>query len=99
MTVERARAIEAQLGGVRFEDDVEPAATRRRRVQAITAPPRRLLAWWDALVPSERVMYRGLVLLSAGLGLVWIPLALIVPGVVLTATALGFSFRGTPADG
>jgi hypothetical protein len=81
---------------IRFDDEpdiVDVLPRRRTRIRlALTSPSRRLLAWWDGLVPAERLMWRGLVLLSGGLAMVAIPLALIVPGAVLTATALGFSF-------
>lgn len=51
------------------------------------------LRWWNALTPAERVLYRALVLMSIGFGLVAAPLALIVPGVVLALVFFGFSFR------
>lgn len=56
-------------------------------------PHRRLLGWWNGLEPAERVLYRALVLLSVGCGMVAAPLALIVPGAVLAAVFFGFSFR------
>lgn len=49
--------------------------------------------WWDGLDAAERVLYRAVGLLGAGCGLVWPPLALIVPGVLFAATFFGFSFR------
>jgi hypothetical protein len=60
---------------------------------AIGRPLRTVAAWWSSLDATERVMYRGLVLLAAGLALVWVPAALIVTGAVLTAVSLGFTLR------
>lgn len=52
-----------------------------------------LRAWWTGLDPAERVLYRALTLLAAGFAL-WVPpLALIVPGLVLTLVFFGFSLR------
>lgn len=55
--------------------------------------------WWAGLEPVERVMYRGLGLVSAGFVAAAVlvtpallPLALIVPGVVFVASA----WRATP---
>lgn len=50
-----------------------------------------LRAWWGGQEDAARVMLVGLGLLAGGLVLVWPPLALIVPGAVLVAVALGFS--------
>jgi hypothetical protein len=57
------------------------------------------LAWWSALDPMERVLYRGLALVSAGLVLASLilsaailPLVLLCPGIVLTAIALRASW-------
>jgi hypothetical protein len=60
---------------------------------AVGRPLRAAAAWWSSLEALERVMYRGLVLLAAGLALVWVPAALIVTGAVLTAVSLGFTLR------
>lgn len=50
-------------------------------------------AWWAGLEASERVLYRALALLAGGFAM-WIPpLALIVPGLVLTLVFFGFSLR------
>lgn len=51
-------------------------------------PRTRVLAWWESLDPIEKVLYRGLAALSAGLAAVAWPLALIVPGLVLTGLAV-----------
>lgn len=44
--------------------------------------------WWVELDPGERVLYRGLVALSIGLAAIYWPLALIVPGFVITGLAV-----------
>jgi hypothetical protein len=64
-----------------------------RAGRAIAFPATTSWSWWRSLEPTERVLWRGLALLAGGLSLVWLPAALIVPGVVLTAIALGFTFR------
>lgn len=46
---------------------------------------------WDRLRPEddrEATLLLGLVLLAIGCALFWVPLALIVPGAVLTAVGL-----------
>lgn len=90
---------------LRFEGE-EPAQLpqrRRRRdrlLRILTAPIRWPWGWWTALEPAERLMYRGLVMLAGGLAMVWPPLAMIVPGTVLTAAAFGFTFnRRGASDG
>ncbi len=65
----------------------------RRVARAVLAPPRAVAGWWSSLDPPERVMYRGLVLVAAGLAAVWPPAAAIVPGAVLVAVSLGFTLR------
>lgn len=47
-----------------------------------------VLAWWGQLDPPERVLYRGLAGIGLGLAAIYWPLALIVPGIVLTALAV-----------
>lgn len=47
-----------------------------------------IFAWWKNLDPFEKVLYRGLAALSAGLAAVAWPLALIVPGAVITGLAV-----------
>ena len=49
--------------------------------------------WWAALDPPERVFYRAAVALAIGFGLVWLPLALIVPGLLWALVFFGFSLR------
>jgi hypothetical protein len=50
-------------------------------LRVVSAPWR----WWKALSAEERVLYRAAVLLAAGCGLVFAPLALIVPGALFAA--------------
>ena len=52
-----------------------------------------LLGWWNALGPPERVLYRAIGLLAVGCGMVWLPLAFIVPGILFAAVFFGFTFR------
>ena len=73
---------------------------KRRGARRLLSPLRRLAAqplrpfgWWSGLAPSERVLYRSVALLAAGCGLVWLPLAFIVPGIVFGLVFFGFSFR------
>jgi hypothetical protein len=54
--------------------------------------------WWADLEPHERVLYRGLLLLAAGLALVALPLALIVPGAVLTGLAVAAALAAMRAS-
>jgi hypothetical protein len=42
---------------------------------------------------TEGAVQLGLVMLALGLGMVWIPAALIVPGSLLVAIGLGFTLR------
>ena len=66
---------------ITFED--EPA-------EAIEWPRDRfpLIAWWETQDATERTLWRGLAGVSAGLAAIYWPLALIVPGAVLTGLAL-----------
>ncbi len=60
-------------------------------------PPRsRSLAAWSDADDHERVLLAGLLLLAAGCALVALPLAFIVPGVIITAVALGFTLNRSP---
>ncbi len=79
----------------RLEDEVlafadPPVRPARSRLPARPARSRLPAVWTDAS-DHERVLVLGLLLLSGGCALVAVPLALIVPGVVLTAVALGFT--------
>ena len=78
----RARASTTEPMVRRVGDQARP----KRRLPDPLAPFRSLVGWWNALAPEERVLYRALVLLGAGSGLVYAPLALIVPGAVLALT-------------
>jgi hypothetical protein len=61
---------------------------------AIAAPFGAARRWWDGFDSAEgQVATAGLVLLAGGLSLVWIPAALIVPGLVLVAIGMGFDLR------
>lgn len=53
-----------------------------------TNPRHVILTWWETLDPIEKVLYRGLAALAVGLAAVAWPLALIVPGTVLTGLAV-----------
>lgn len=70
---------------IEFED--EPYVPSNPRVS--------VLKWWETLEPGEKVLYRGLVLLSAGIAPWAWPIAIAVPGVVLTGLALFFLTRTT----
>jgi hypothetical protein len=71
-----------------------PGPSRLRRLAtALTSPARHSFAWWNGLAPQERVLYRALLLVTTGWGIVWAPLALIVPGSVLLLVFFGFTFR------
>lgn len=78
---------------IAFHDDeleeLEPVS-----IAPTSAGPFPLVAWWQGLDPYERVLYRGLGLLAAGLAAVSWPLALIVPGAVVTAIAVASFFIG-----
>lgn len=56
-------------------------------------PFRRILAWWRALDPLERVLYRAVVLFALGGLVTWPPLAFYIPGAIFTLVLFGFSFR------
>ena len=60
------------------------AAPQQSRLRLALRAPLRVLAGLDAF---ERVFYGGIVLLGAGLALIWPPLGLIVPGAALTLVA------------
>ena len=61
----------------------------------LTAPFRYVAAAAGRLEDREAVLLVGLLILAAGLWLVWEPLALIVPGAILTGVALDlFSRKG-----
>lgn len=66
---------------------------RRRLRSAITLLPRSAWSWWTGLDPTERVLYRAVVLLGSGCGLVYIPLGLIVPGLLFALTFFAVSLR------
>lgn len=57
-------------------------------VAAYEHDPFPLVRWWRGLDAVEQTLYGGLATLSAGLAAVFWPLALIVPGAVLTLLAL-----------
>jgi len=54
---------------------------------------RAFLAWQADIPDQGRVVVVGLLLAAVGLGLVWLPAAGIVPGLVLVLVGLGFDFR------
>jgi hypothetical protein len=55
----------------------------------LTAPAR----WWRALEANERILWRCILLLAIGGGLIWPPLAFLLPGVVFGLVFFEFSFR------
>ena len=67
--------------------------TARSQAHRRPSPLRSAWGWWSGLDPAERVLYRSLVLLGAGCGLIYPPLVLIVPGLVLALTFFGFGRR------
>ena len=60
---------------------------------ATLAQFRRPWRWWCALAAEERVLYRAAVLLATGSGLIWAPLALLMPGLLFAAVFFEFSLR------
>jgi len=58
-----------------------------------SAKARRPLAWWSGLEPAERVLYRAAALSAIGFGMVALPLAFIVPGILFALVFFGFSLR------
>lgn len=68
--------------------------SRIRRVgSGIQSQAARPVRWWAALDPLERVFYRAVVALAIGFGVVWPPLAFIVPGLLWALVFFGFSLR------
>lgn len=66
----------------------------------VPSSPRLLVGrWWAGLDATERVLYRGLALLAAGIAPVVWPLALIVPGAVLTGLAVLHAVPRRVSDG
>lgn len=61
-----------------------------------------LAALVNALRPepgtTEGAVMLGLLLLGIGLALVWVPLALIIPGLLILAIGLGFSLQRKGSD-
>lgn len=68
-------------------------AARTRTARGVIWPFRRLWAWWTALEPAERVLYRAVAFLAAGCALVYPPAGLIVPGALFALAFFDFSFR------
>lgn len=86
-----------------FEDETLPRVVGVSRLSRFAAAAgarvREILGWWPGLEPAERLMWRGLALLAAGFIVAGLaPLALIVPGAVLTAAAFGFTFTKPARD-
>jgi len=48
----------------------------------------RIRAWWDGHEDVEKTLRVALALLAVGFALVWLPLALIVPGAILALVAV-----------
>lgn len=69
------------------------AAAPGRLVRRLAAAARRPFAWWSALQPVERVLYRSVAFSAIGFGMVALPLAFIVPGLLFALVFFGFSFR------
>ena len=57
-----------------------------------------LLVWWMALDGQARAFMVGLTGLTIGFGMVALPLAFIVPSVVITLDAMGLSFDRRPPE-
>jgi len=51
-------------------------------------------AWWAGHEDVEKTLRIALVLLTVGFALVWLPLALIVPGAILALVAVVQALRG-----
>lgn len=70
---------------------LRPLGTQLRA--GVVSVTRRSWRWWTNLEPSERILYRAVVLLGVGCGLIYPPLAFIVPGVLFGLVFFGFSLR------
>lgn len=54
--------------------------------------PRRCIAWLRSQEDADLLFWPGLLLIAVGGGAIWLPAAALVPGVILTAVGLGFTF-------
>jgi hypothetical protein len=64
------------------------------RARTAIVSPFVVIAEWQAEIPAEgRVVLVGLLILGAGLGAVWPPLAAIIPGSVVVSIGVGVNFR------